>query len=496
MMRQCRRQPYRMVAILAACAALELAVPPGLVPAASPGLVSPASPGFAFAASPAGAYASPAGNDAAAASAARIEEDVRFLASDELEGRGLGSQGLEQALRMVAARFAELGLAPAYPEKAAADDPLAGYFQPFTPEKQPASANVIGILRGGADPLSGSSHGSSADAPATSATPSPSALVIGAHIDHLGLRAAPEGEQTDDAKGSRGHDDAKEDRIFNGADDNASGVAALLEIARMLTATPVREDDRTVVFAVFSGEESGLLGSRHFVEQPAVPMHELIAMINLDSVGHLRNRQVIVFGTATAREFPDALKGLNHRFGFDLVLRQADSGASDQTAFVDSGVSGLHFFTGPHEDYSRVSDTADKINYAGLAEVTDFVAELARYLRYRPQPLTFVAPKASKAAPAGPPAAQGERRVSLGFMPDFTQESGGVKVGPVTPGGAAEAAGLKPGDVILALDDEPVENLAEYAGVLRGLRPGDRVRLTVKRGGEQLHLNAEVRERQ
>jgi aminopeptidase N len=474
MNRQCRRQPYRAVAIFAVYAALVLA------------------------ASPAGAATPPAGNDATAASVARIEEDVRFLASDELEGRGLGSPGLEQALRMVAARFAALGLAPAYPEKATVDDPLAGYFEPFTPGNQPASANVIGILHGGGNRQPGSRvdsqppaamhPGETVDARPISAASSPHALVIGAHVDHLGIEAAGTGDQI--------HDGANVDRIFNGADDNASGVAALLEIARILSATPAREDDRTVVFAVFSGEEAGLLGSRHFIAQPVVSMDELMVMINLDSVGHMRDRQVIVFGTATAREFPDALTGLNHRFGFDLVLRQADSGASDQTSFVAAGVPGLHFFTGPHEDYSRVSDTADKIDYAGLAELTDFVAELARYLRYRPQPLTFVAPKASKAAPASPLAAQGERRVSLGFMPDFTQESGGVKVGSVTPGGAAEAAGLKPGDVIVALDDEPVESLAEYAGVLRTHQPGEQISLTVRRDGQVLALHAVLQARQ
>ncbi|MCK4412970.1 MAG: M28 family peptidase [Candidatus Eisenbacteria sp.] len=400
---------------------------------------------------------------------AALERDVRYLASDELEGRGLGSVGLEDAIEMVAQRFRELGLEPAFPDRATAAAPLAGYLQPFRSPDHPVSANVIGILPG-------------------SAERSPRALVLGAHVDHLGRDPGLEGDQ-----------------IYNGADDNASGVAALLEVARMLTAEVAGEpsDDgvhaagpkRTVVFAVFSAEESGLLGSKHYVEHPAVPLDEVIAMINLDSIGRMRDHQVIAFGAGTAREFPATLAGLNYAFGFDLVARSEGAGASDQASFFAKQIPVLHFFTGPHHDYSRVTDEAAKINFSGLAEVTDYVAELIRYLRYRPRPLTFVDAGGKQLAQMEAMAQQGQRKVSLGFMPDFSHEKGGVKVGPVSPEGAADAAGLQQGDTIIAIDGDVIDTLVDYTAILRSHAPGEHIRLVVHRGSETLELDAVLQER-
>ncbi|MFH1143004.1 MAG: M20/M25/M40 family metallo-hydrolase [Candidatus Eisenbacteria bacterium] len=422
---------------------------------------------FAATAAPSRAGASPsrAADGAARADADRIEQDLRFLAADELMGRGLGSAGLHRALQMVAGRFAELGLAPAFPDRSTPADPRGGYFQPFIAEGRPVSANVIGILPG---------H----------AARSPRALLIGAHVDHLGT-----------APTARDAGSAATDSIFNGADDNASGVAALLEIARLLCASVPQAEDRTVIFVVFSGEESGLLGSRHYTEAPCLPNAELIAMINLDSVGRMRERQVIVFGSGTAREFPDVLEGLNQSHAFDLALRAGEGGASDQASFYAAGVPALHFFTGPHADYSRVTDEAEAIHYAGLAELTDYVAELAQYLRYRRNPLTYVSLKTHETERVARMAREGERRVSLGFMPDFARESGGVRVGSVTPGGAAAAAGLLPGDTITALDGEPLDTLVDYTALLREHEPGDRVILTVLREGRMLQIAASVQER-
>jgi len=400
------------------------------------------------------------------ADAGRIEADVRFLAADEREGRGLGTAGLDQALRMVAERFAAIGLAPAYPERSSPEDPLAGYFQRFTPAGFPATANVIGILPG-------------------RVTTAPRALVVGAHVDHLGV----------EAEGAAGGEPASRDRIHNGADDNASGVAALLEIARLLAAQPARENERTVVFAVFSAEEEGLLGSRHFAADPIVPLAETMAMVNLDSVGRLRNRQLILFGGATAREFPDLLAGLNQRFAFDLVMPRGDAGASDQASFHAGGVPAVQLFTGTHDDYNRVTDEADGIDYAGLAEVASFTAEFVRSLRYRLRPLTFVAGETRESERVARMAREGERRVSLGFMPDFAQQTGGVKVGMVTPGGPAEAAGLRAGDVIVGLDGQPVETLVDYTATLREHAPGDRVLVSIRRGAETIQLAATVQER-
>jgi aminopeptidase N len=418
--------------------------------------------------------AASASGPAPGCSRALLEADVRYFASDELAGRGLGSPGLDQALRAVAQRFADLGLVPAYPERVTAADPLAGYLQPFTSAGQPASENVIGRLPGSDAPEAGAS----ASTASAATPPAPRTVVIGAHVDHLGRDNALTGDQ-----------------IYNGADDNASGVAALLAIAQTLTVLPPGERDRSVIFIVFSGEEAGLLGSKYYVEHPVVPASDLLAMINLDTIGRLRSNQLFVFGSGTADEFPALLEGLNQAFGFELVLQSSGAGASDQTSFFAQSVPVLHFFTGPHEDYHRVTDTADKLDYAGLAKVTDYVTELMHYLRYRDRPFTFAAAGAKQVEQMKAMAASGERRVSLGFIPDFTQERGGVKVGPVTPGGAAARAGLVPGDVIVAINDEATDTLVDYTGVLRQHAPGERVRLSVRRGGATLTIEAELQER-
>ncbi len=425
----------------------------------------------ALIAAPAGlatAHAAPAptataGGPFPAADRASIERDVRTISGDALQGRALGTPGLQQAMVIVAQRFAAVGLEPARPEGEGeaflpAGHPLAGYLQPFRPEGLPAAANVVGLLPG-ADPRP------------------PRALVLGAHLDHLGRDASLSGDQ-----------------IYNGADDNASGVAALIEIARLLAAQTAETRDRTVIFIAFSAEENGLLGSRYYCDHPVVPHEEVVAMINLDGVGHMENRRLFVCGTGSAQEFAAILRGLNNAFGFDLVARPDPVGGSDHVSFLARGVPALFLFTGPHADYSTVRDEADLIRYDELAAVTDFAAELARYLRYRERGLTFVAPSAKDVAPSRP-AQAGERRVSLGFIPDFARAAGGVKVGAVTPGGAAAQAGLETGDVITAIDADAIDTLADYAALLRGHAPGDGVTLTVVRGGRTLEIAAKVQER-
>ncbi len=386
-----------------------------------------------------------------------VEETVRLLASDRMEGRGPGSDGLHLSLRTVAGQFHELGLEPAHPEQSTPDDPLAGYLQPFETSTFPATANVIGIQRGRSD---------------SSARPF---VILGAHADHLGRDPELTGDQ-----------------IYNGADDNASGVAALLGIARALAGHPA---DRSILFIVFSGEEAGLLGSKHYTDHPVVPHDQVLAMINLDSIGRLRNDQVIVFGTKTAREFPAILDGLNSAFGFDLALRGEGAGASDHASFFARNIPVLHFFTGPHEDYSQVSDEAEKINYAGLQRVSNYVSELVRYLSYRVRPLTFVSTGAEQAEKMAKMAEGPPRRVSLGFMPDFTADSGGVKVGPVSAGGAAANAGIQTGDVIIAVDEDAVDTLVDYTAVLRQHVPGDAITVTLRRGDQTLTLSATLQER-
>jgi hypothetical protein len=394
-----------------------------------------------------------------------LERDVRYLASDDLAGRGLGSQGLDTALHYVAQRFKDLGLEPAFPECADRTDALAAYFQHFKIEGYPASANVIGILPGK----------SQRSSEIGSAPRAPGAVIVGAHVDHLGRDPNLAG-----------------DRIFNGADDNASGVAALLTIARM--STELADNDQALIFIGFSAEESGLLGSQYYTEHPVVPTNSVLAMINLDSVGKLREQRVIVFGMDTAREFPSLIEGVNQARGLDLVEGSRGVEGSDHSSFIAKGIPALHFFTGAHTDFSKITDEADGINYSGLAAVTDYVAELVHYLTYRDRPLTFVA---RKTVPRPPPLAgqHGQRRVSLGFMPDFAAGREGVKIAQVTPGGAADTAGLQKDDVIIAIDGEAVTSLQDYTIILRQHAPGDVVTVKVARGATEVVVTATLQER-
>jgi len=404
----------------------------------------------------------------------RLERDVAFFASDDLAGRGLGSAGLQTAQNYIAERFRLLGLKPAYPDKSSSGK-HADYFQEFTAHGYPATANVIGILPG-------------------TENASSQAIVIGAHIDHLGTDPQLTGDQ-----------------IFNGAEDNASGVAALLEIARLLTNwrvdlknTPNSLKDnptadplalRTIIFAVFSAEEVGLLGSQHYVRNPVTPASATLAMINLDSVGRLRDDQLYVFGTGSAQEMPSILDGLSQAYNFNLITQSSGIGASDQNSFLTTEIPAIHFFTGPHEDYHKVSDEIDKVNFAGLERVTNYASELARYLAYRHRPLTYVPGSKQQQIKIEKMNKKGNRKVSIGFMPDFAMESGGVKVGPVFPGGPAAEVGIQTGDIIVAIDNEVVDSLIDYSTILRDHAPGDTISLTIKRGAESLPLKVVLQER-
>jgi Peptidase family M28/PDZ domain len=386
------------------------------------------------------------------AAKSNLTADLTYLASDDLGGRGLGSSGLDQALEFVANRFQSLGLEPPATGSSAKSG-LYAYYQPFSAHGKTETANIIAILPG--DPAL-----------------SPKAVVIGAHIDHLGTDSSLSG-----------------DTIYNGAEDNASGVSAVLAIAEQLVDWRATLDDltglRSVVFIAFSAEESGLLGSHYYAANPVIPHRETIAMINLDSVGRLRDDQLYIFGTGTAREFPAIIEGLNQTRSFNLTTQAHGVGGSDHVSFIHKQVPALHLFTGPHTDYHKVTDEVGSVNIDGVAEVAEFTFELVRYLSYRSRPLTFVA--AEQKSP--PPAMGGQRRASTGFMPDFSRESGGVKVGRVTPGAAADKAGLKEGDIIVALDGESADTLADYSALLRAHAPGDEVVLSVLRGADKMDLS-------
>lgn len=397
------------------------------------------------------------------AAARRAQTDVKVLAADELGGRLTGTAGADSAAAYVARRFAQIGLQPA----------PGGWFQPFTISKDAPAVqhaglgdingkNVVGIVPG-KDPVLRNET-----------------VIVGAHYDHLGLG----GFGALDAPDSTG-------RVHNGADDNASGTAALLAIAARIQANPPA---RTVVFIAFSGEELGLLGSDWYVKHPLYPLSATEAMLNLDMVGRLTSDKLIVYGTGTATEFPALLDSLNWYAKFDLRPQPEGYGPSDQTSFYAAKVPVLHFFTDLHGDYHRSTDDWDKINAPGLIRVADFAAAMVTALGNRPGRLTFV--DVPPPAPKGGVAVTSGYGAYLGTVPDMASgEAGGVRISGVSKGSPAEVAGLQGGDLIVKIGDYDTPNLQEMTGALRAYKPGDKVVIVVQRNGEEKKLDVTLGKR-
>ena len=391
----------------------------------------------------------------------RLLDDIRFLADDRLQGRATGSPGADTAAAYLARRFSEVGLQPA----------AGGWFQSFTvgrdaPALQQgksgglAGKNVIGILPG-RDPVLRNQT-----------------VILGAHYDHLGLGGF--GSLDPDSTG----------KVHNGADDNASGVAGLIQVAARLAASPPA---RTVVFIAFGGEELGLLGSAHYVKEPIYPLAGTLAMVNLDMVGRLRNGRLIVYGVRTAKEFPALLDSLNWYAGFDLKAQGDGYGPSDQSSFYAAKRPVLHLFTDLHEDYHRTTDDWQKVNLDGLKRVADFALGLVTALANRHSPLTFqdLAPSVPHQA-ATPPLVTPGYGAYLGTVPDMTGAPGGVRLVGVRAGSPAEQAGLRGDDIITRIGSSETPDLQAMADALRSHRPGDTVDIIVRRGGTVTTLRAKL----
>jgi aminopeptidase N len=385
---------------------------------------------------------------------------VDVLAGEAMAGRGLGTPGLELAAEYIEQQFADLGLQPG-----ATDGSFSQVFTvPEGEDGQPhAVRNIIGVLPGSNPDMQGE------------------VVIVSAHYDHLGsgwpdVRAG-------DAEG-----------FYYGADDNASGVAVLLEVAKTLALEAAPE--RSIVFIAFTAEEAGKLGSKYFVSNPQpYELDKVIGVINMDTVGRLEGKDISVFGAATADEWQHVFRGIGFTTGIGSQLITVELDSSDQQSFIDVGVPGVQISSGASFDYHRPSDTADKIDGDGLVKVAVFVKEAVAYLGARPEPLTVtIAGKAANAA-AAPPAQPGSRRVSVGTVPDFAYGGVGVRIGSVVPDSPAAAAGLQAGDVLTAIDDEPVANLQAYSDLLKTLEPGQTATLTIERDGDELAVDVMLADR-
>jgi Zn-dependent M28 family amino/carboxypeptidase len=338
--------------------------------------------------------------------------------------------------------------------------------------RETPSANVIGILEGSDTKLKNE------------------AIVIGAHYDHLG-------------RGGEGSLAPREGEIHHGADDNASGVAGLLELARLFSSERERPR-RTFVFIAFSGEEEGLLGSNFYVNHAVVPLAQTVAMINMDMIGRMREGKLNIGGVGTAAQWKGLIKDaqvsistnqtitmesgrstVNGNFTaqpFALTLNEDGYGPSDHSSFYSKQVPVLFFWTGTHEDYHKPSDTADKINYADEARIVSFITSIVRSIGASDERINYTVAKSE---------ATGRStgfRVYLGTIPNYAESSNGLTLDGVRDDSPAAKAGLKAGDRIVKLAGREIRNVYDYTYALGEMKAGQEYEVEAMRGAELLKL--------
>jgi hypothetical protein len=374
-----------------------------------------------------------------------FEKDIEYLASDELEGRATGTDGERKAADYIAERFAKSGVLPKGEE---------GYFQDFSvidkdnphdvsfgsgEQGEISVRNVIGYIDNSVK----------------------NTVVLGAHYDHLGY-------------GEIGSLHTGAPEIHNGADDNASGIAALLWLAESLK----KQDNRhNYLFIAFSGEEHGLWGSNYFMKNPTVDPEDISFMINMDMVGRLNDeKQLAIHGTGTSPEWNAVIENVKIK-DVQPVLKEGGVGPSDHTSFYLEGIPVLHFFTGQHQDYHKPSDDEERINYEGLNIVSHFILSIINQTDGIDK-LTFSKTKDEDQ----------NRRVSfnvtLGIVPDYLYSGEGVRIDGVREGRPADKGGIIKGDIVLEMGDEEIKDMNSYMQLLSVFEPGQTINVKIERDGK------------
>jgi hypothetical protein len=374
-----------------------------------------------------------------------LKKDVYFLAADDLGGRAIGTTGEQEAAKYLAQEFEKLGLTPMGTD---------GFFQEFTVSKpsNPHEEAVIGTDGAG---VTGRNVVAFLDKKADKT------IVIGAHFDHLGM-------------GGQGSLHRGDSAIHNGADDNASGTAALLALAKIFKYETLKSN---ILFIAFSGEENGLWGSNYFVKNPTIDLKTVNYMINMDMVGRLNaEKSLAVHGVGTSPSFPSVLDPINAD-SLKLVPSESGVGPSDHTSFYLQDLPVLHFFTGQHADYHKPSDDADKINYEGLVQVVRYISRLIAGLDAEPK-LAFTKTKDSSDSP--------RFTVSMGVVPDYLFDGKGMRVDGVSEGKPAQAAGLIKGDIVIQLGDSTINDMMGYMRALSVFKKGDSTQVVLERAGQKI----------
>ncbi len=379
-----------------------------------------------------------------------IKADVYYLADDKLEGRQTGAQGEKEAADYIAKRFKEMGLE----EKG-----TNAYFQDFTfkPKTDPhqevqynvedgdstiTARNVLGYLNNNAAKT----------------------VVIGAHFDHLGY-------------GAEGSLHRGERAIHNGADDNASGVAVMLNLAAKLKET---NTGNNYLFMAFSGEEMGLLGSNYFVKNSTLEPGAINYMLNMDMVGRLKaDSTIAVYGVGTSPIFKQVITASNT--SFKIIENESGVGPSDHTSFYLDDIPVLHFFTGQHEDYHKPGDDSDKLNYGGMEAISTYIFDIISDLDDNGELAFRKTKNESEETP--------RFKVGMGVIPDYLYDGEGMRIDGVSEDKPAIKAGLQKGDVVVKLGDSAVVDMMSYMRALSIFEAGQSTKVVIERDGEKIELD-------
>lgn len=374
-----------------------------------------------------------------------IKQDVEILAADDMEGRETGTPGEMKAAQYIVKRMEAIGLS--------ANGDSTSYLQHYTKQiktnphdDMPSSDdpvidgyNVVGYIDHSAEKT----------------------IVLGAHYDHLGY-------------GGEGSLHSGEKAIHNGADDNASGVAAILRMAKELKADEY--SDHNYMFIAFSGEEKGLWGSNYFAKNPTIAKDKINMMVNLDMVGRLNDdRQIAIHGVGTSPSF-DATLDNENTYNFKVTKQLSGVGPSDHTSFYLENIPVLHFFTGQHEHYHKPGDDSHLVNYDGIVDISSFIIDIVESID---TPLAFTKTKDESAETP-------DFKVTLGVIPDYLFSGKGMRIDGVRDERPAGNAGLLKGDIVKQMDTLKIVDMMSYMKALGAFEPGSTVEVVVERDGEML----------
>ncbi|MDZ7718549.1 MAG: M28 family peptidase [Balneolaceae bacterium] len=377
-----------------------------------------------------------------------LQEHITWLADEERGGRLAGTIDEAEAANYISDHFLQYGLEPA--------GNRGTYIQQFTLEgpmvqamdlENRVSRNVVGMIEGEEFPGR--------------------YIIIGAHYDGQGMGGAISMNMN------------AEPALHYSADDNASGTAGLFYLAREFAR---ERPQSSILMIAFSGEELGLIGSKHFVDEMDIAPDSVLAMINLDMIGRLNNKELNIFGTGTSSKWEEVLLSVEND-SLEITTSAGGMGASDHASFYQADIPVLHYYTGTHNQYHRETDTADLINYTGLVRVLEHVENVTRSLDSMPTAeMDFLESTDQRSV------TRMRDGVTLGVMPDYTYSEGGFRIDEVRPDGTAGEAGFQDGDIIIGMDGQEIGDIYDYMEVLNTLESGDTISIKILRNEQKMEL--------